>query len=402
MSPNILSEESNTSILENTTDNNTGGQSLETAISTESDDNSNGTDDVKNITESVKTPSEQKNTPQTTTTENKTITTQDKPLAAGEPVTYSLAAIKDAASRTYNWIVKNKRLPNYVTINSNKIDMSDFLYLLSKATTSINSGSKSNIEYLSLKDATIASGKYLSGSQIKKASYITIANSLNKYMETNKVAPSTSTTYLGKIKFQDLIYSFSSILSFQKTKNRMPNYVSVWSYRTAKTTSIYNLKPVTTTAAGSSGSTAAAGGENSSTDSSSISVLAKSITSKYSTTYNRAVAAYNWVRDNIDYEFYYNTKKGAAKTLSSRGGNCCDQAQLLAALYKALGIDYKFYHGSAKFTSGTTYGHVWLKVNVNGKWYNADTTSSRNSFGTIKNWDTSSLVLKGTYNVLPF
>ena len=43
--------------------------------------------------------------------------------------------------------------------------------------------------------------------------------------------------------------------------------------------------------------------------------LSKKLTSKYSTKLEKATAIFNYVRDNLDYSYYANSKKGAAKTL---------------------------------------------------------------------------------------
>ena len=48
---------------------------------------------------------------------------------------------------------------------------------------------------------------------------------------------------------------------------------------------------------------------------------------------------YHYVRDNISYEDYSNTRKGAYATLQQNKGNCCDQAHLLV-LYCVL-LEYQ-------------------------------------------------------------
>ncbi len=131
-----------------------------------------------------------------------------------------------------------------------------------------------------------------------------------------------------------------------------------------------------------------------------IKSLASKITKGKTTTYAKAVAIFNWVRDNLSYSFYYNTKKGAVGALNARTGNCVDTAHLVIALERAAGIPARYVHGSAKFRSGHVYGHVWAEVYVNGKWYKADGTSNKNSFGVVKNW--SSATIKGRYASLPF
>ena len=135
---------------------------------------------------------------------------------------------------------------------------------------------------------------------------------------------------------------------------------------------------------------------------SQIQALAKSITSSKTSTYDKAVAIFNWVRDNIGYSFYYNTKYGAVGTLNAKTGNCVDTAHLLIALERAAGIPARYEHVKAQFTSGTWYGHVIAQVWVNGKWYNADGTSSSNTFGVINNWNTATATYYGTYAELPF
>ncbi len=57
--------------------------------------------------------------------------------------------------------------------------------------------------------------------------------------------------------------------------------------------------------------------------------------------------------------------------------------------------------GFCTFSSGT-YGHVWAQIYVNGKWYNADATSTRNSLGVVNSWNTVTATILGVYVSLPF
>ncbi len=134
-------------------------------------------------------------------------------------------------------------------------------------------------------------------------------------------------------------------------------------------------------------------------DTSSVAALAKSL--KGSTVAITAVNLFNWVRDNIGYSFYYNTKYGAAGTLTHMTGNCCDTANLLVALARDDGITARYVHGYCDFSSGW-YGHVWAQLYVNGKWVTADATSYSNSLGVVKNWNTATATIYGVYNTLPF
>ncbi len=133
-----------------------------------------------------------------------------------------------------------------------------------------------------------------------------------------------------------------------------------------------------------------------------IVALAKSITKGSTSQYTSAVDIFNWVRDNINYSFYYNTQKGALGTLSSKSANCADTSHLMVALMRAAGIPARYEHINAQFSSGNWYGHVIAQVYVNGKWLIADGTSYRNSLGVVKNWNTSTFILEGVYRSLPF
>ena len=134
----------------------------------------------------------------------------------------------------------------------------------------------------------------------------------------------------------------------------------------------------------------------------SISELSQSLIKGLTSERAKATALYNYVRDYISYEFYYDTQKGAEGTLASGSGNCCDQAQLLVAMGRSVGMTVRFDTGYCTFSSGSTYGHVWTQFLIDGSWINADPTSTRNSFGVIVNWDTSSYTDRGTYDVLPY
>ena len=135
----------------------------------------------------------------------------------------------------------------------------------------------------------------------------------------------------------------------------------------------------------------------------SIRKLSKKLTSKYSTKLEKATAIFNYVRDNLAYSYYANSKKGAAKTLKTKRGNCCDHSSLIIALCRASKIPARYAHAKGcRFGSGFTTGHVWAQIYVNGRWYSADGTSYRNSLGHIKNWNTKSYKRLRTYRNIPF
>ena len=134
-----------------------------------------------------------------------------------------------------------------------------------------------------------------------------------------------------------------------------------------------------------------------------IRILSKQLTSKYSTKLEKATAIFNYVRDNLGYSYYANSKKGAAKTLKTKRGNCCDHTNLIVALCRASKIPARYAHAKGcRFGSGLTTGHVWAQIYVNGRWYSADGTSYRNRLGHISNCNTKSYRNLHIYRKIPF
>jgi len=61
---------------------------------------------------------------------------------------------------------------------------------------------------------------------------------------------------------------------------------------------------------------------------------------------NNPVKIYEWVRNNVEYEPYYGSLKGAQQTLMEKSGNDYDQASLLIALLRAANIPAKYVTGT--------------------------------------------------------
>jgi len=127
-------------------------------------------------------------------------------------------------------------------------------------------------------------------------------------------------------------------------------------------------------------------------NSASVNALSHSLTKGTSSQYTKGARVFNWVKSNVRYKFYYNTKHGAAGTLKYRSGNCADQAHLVVALSRSAGLPARYVHAKARFKNGHVYGHYWAQVKVNDKWVTADTTSKRNSFGAPRNWSSARIV----------
>ncbi|WP_141705222.1 transglutaminase family protein, partial [Methanobacterium sp. A39] len=302
--------------------------------------------------------------------------------------TFTTAQVNTAAASVKSYIETNNKLPNYVTIGSSQITMPQFLQLLVTGLLQINSGTNTAMVPGNIKAPTSPTGSYMYGN-VYKTEYLSIAQSIKSYINSNGIAPNYASSSLGNIQYESLIYSYSKILNYYKTNGALPAYVLVDSSvtNTSVPSELQQYLQATT---------------NCQVTNSQIQALAKSITSGKTSTYEKAVAIFNWVRDNTDYVFYSNSQQGAVTTLSKKSGNCCDLTHLLIALERAAGIPARYEHVNAKFSSGTWYGHVLAQVYVNGKWYSADASNNINTFGVIKNWDITTATIKGTYATLLF
>ena len=343
-------------------------------------------------------------------------------LAAGDgsPIILTQSQILLAANSVYNFILKNKKLPNYVTIAGNKFTMPEFLYMMSKTIVYKYNKIVSDITVKS----DVKNPKNPTGNNIKvkmsSKHYYKYANNIANFIEKNNIAPNFVTTSWGKSQYQTTIFAFSKLLSWSYfNKGTLPKSVSV---TVSKSHSMNKYLPSTEINPIDSGDSSKNkvpsiinnpyNGESlldflnpskncQSTDP-VIKSLATSITKNCKTEFEKATAIFNWVRDKVSYSFYYNTKKGAIQTLNTKNGNCVDQTHLLISLMRASGIAAKYVNGKATFTSGSTYGHVWAQVLIGDTWFVADTTSSKNSLGTINNWKTSTATIYGTYSSISF
>ena len=133
-----------------------------------------------------------------------------------------------------------------------------------------------------------------------------------------------------------------------------------------------------------------------------IKKLVKKLTKGLTNDVDKAKAIFNYVRDTLDYSYYYDTKYGSTGTLNHKKGNCVDHSHLLVAMYRTAGFNARYVHGTCRFSDGDVTGHVWVQVKIGKNWVCADAISYRNSLGKIKNWNTNHYKLHNKYSSLPF
>ena len=321
--------------------------------------------------------------------------------------TISISDIIAGASTVKSYYEKNKNVPTSVSAGGQTFTAPEFLYLMSQAIYQLGNSNYDDIAIIrGIANPESPFGDTLND-ELYKDDYLVVAKNLANYIIKHNQAPNYSSSAVGDIIYYEVIDTFSRILTFYgNNNNKLPNY-SMVVYGTSSSSS--SSSSVSITGAGlnekntlSDVSAYLKATDNCPITNSAIKSVVNSVTSGLTSVKDKAVAIFNYVRDQISYSYYYDTQKGAAKTLSSKSGNCVDQSHLLVSMYRTAGIAARYVHGTCKFSSGSTYGHVWVQVLVDGVWTCVDPTSSRNSFGVINNWNTGSFTLHSRYANLPF
>ncbi|MDD6776976.1 MAG: pseudomurein-binding repeat-containing protein [Methanobacteriaceae archaeon] len=331
---------------------------------------------------------------------NSSVTT---PIVTGDAI--AIDDILSGASNVKKFIADNGRLPNTVTVAGTTFSMAEFTYLMTQAIYHLGNSNNSNVIIISgVNEAeNPTSGDSINSVNLEMEKYITAAFNVGKYIKDNNQAPNYVTTDVGKICYDEYVDAFARVLAFYVTEGVMPNWVNI------NTASGSSSGSITATGTGLNEINTATdlskylvATTNCQVDNSRIKAIVDSVTAGLTSVKDKAVAIYNYVKDYIDYSFYYDTKHGAVGTLEVGSGNCVDQAHLLVAMLRTADIPARYVHGTCTFSSGSTYGHVWAQVLVDDMWYVIDPTSSSNSFGKIVNWYTSYYTIHTITNNIQF
>ncbi len=320
----------------------------------------------------------------------------------------SIKNIVTGATNLKKFYDSNGKLPNTVTTGGYTFTLPEFLYLMSQAIYQINSSNTNDIIVLSgVSTPSAPSGDTINSKKLYD--YVTVAKNVAVFISTNNYAPNYASSDVGKIIYSELVDAFSRVLYFYDTENRLPGYVTVTYASSSSSSSDSSSSSTTGTGSGlnekcteTSLTKYLKATTNCQVGASTIKNLVNKLTNGLTSDLAKAKAIFNYVRDHISYSFYYDTKYGATGTLSAGKGNCVDQSHLLVAMFRTAGFAARYVHGTCKFSSGSTYGHVWTQVLVDGQWYVADATSSKNSLGSVSNWNTKSFTLNGIYSSLSF
>ena len=340
-----------------------------------------------------------------------------------DPYKNSILNIEKAATNVRNYVDDYGKLPETVTVGSEKVTIEEFSYLMGEAIAALNKGSTGKVSVLSGIGSVNSTNTSLN-TKVFKAEYLDLANRVVSHINTNKVPAAEIEVYnsskakVGNANFDLYTYCFAKILNFYRTDGYLPNWCTFESDVFDDTSIIpsNDTSPGKVTTADSSDFKKGLNEKNTVSDLSqylkagghcalnqAIKNKAASLTKGLTTTAAKANAIFNYVRDGIEYSYYADSKKDASGTLSSGSANCCDQANLVVALCRAAGIPARYSHAQGcTFSSGLVTGHVWAQILVGDTWYAADATSSRNKLGDINNWNTNSYNTLKQYALIPF
>ena len=304
----------------------------------------------------------------------------------------------------------NKLNKSYVaTINGVDYSLDELAYMMSQAVVKINKGQASgNVNFKNLTGDYTSKGSSINGNLMKK-NYISLANTLISSVNKNNKLPTNISTSLGKIEANLYTFGLAKALQFYGEEKYLPKYLilktkfikgsssstltqnaKILNYKEAFNATEFE-KYLTT-----SGKSAL---------NSAIISKAKSLTSGLTSVKAKANAIFKYVRDEVSYSYYSDSKKGAAKTLSTKSANCCDKANLIVAMCRSVGIYARYSHAQGcTFSSGLVTGHVWAQIydTSSQTWYSADATSYRNSLGKINNWNVNKYSSAKNYVLIPF
>ncbi len=299
-----------------------------------------------------------------------------------------------SAANDVNWFIEaHAELPGIITVGGDPFTTAQYLFLLSQAIVNINAGDYSNL-YVS--DVNNPSNPGAAANMGYLGEYVNVAGTILSSMNQG-VTPNSVETSVGNVGYDGLVYAMTRVIVYYGLTNQLPSSVNVKSLKLYESQSVLD-KQNTISDLGPYLSSST----NCQVTNQAIVDKARELTYGLTNSYDKAVAIYNFVRDEVSYSFYYDTMYGAVGTLNARTGNCVDQAHLSVALYRAAGLPARYVHGTCVFSSGSTYGHVWAQVLLGDTWVVSDSTSTRNSFGVVVNWNNYNYALNGYYADLEF
>jgi uncharacterized repeat protein (TIGR01451 family) len=141
--------------------------------------------------------------------------------------TVTISQLTIAAYDVKIYYEHNNALPPNVTISDQTVvSNAQFLKLLTTATLNLNNGVTTPILVQNVNPPINPAGTFQAGN-IQESEYLSIAQSIQSFINSNGRAPNYATTSLGNIPFSKLVYMFSKVVNYYGLNNRLPNIVSI-------------------------------------------------------------------------------------------------------------------------------------------------------------------------------
>lgn len=293
---------------------------------------------------------------------------------------YTQSQYQDMAKRTLNYIQKYHKAPSYVSSAHGNVDYYNLIYLLSKITRYYENYGKMPSK-VSLVSQIPTTARLLSSSNVDKK-----IKSLSTQLKSTKKSISALIALMKKTKSTTTLKKFQTQyitlkLKYSKIYSNLKHYKQLRSSSWYIPSKMRKYLKETKYCQITNGN-----------------IVYVAMNLRGSNPYETGNNIFNWLRDNIDYSFYYRTKYSAKNTLKYRLGNCADQAHLIVAMARTSGLPARYVRGTCKFViSGHVYSHVWAQIWIKGRgWVTADTSSYLNSFGVIRSWNPKKSSISGT------
>jgi uncharacterized membrane protein required for colicin V production len=151
-------------------------------------------------------------------------------VSAANTTSVDTNSIVKSSDTVKNYVETKKTVPSTVTVANKKVTKEQYLYLLASSVTNLNKKTNKAVTVKTISKAPNPNENVKTGT-LSKSEYIKIAGKITSFVNTNNRLPNWVETSKGKMKPDNLIYTYSKILAFYKTNKRLPNTVSVkpWS-----------------------------------------------------------------------------------------------------------------------------------------------------------------------------
>ena len=158
----------------------------------------------------------------------------------GEIIIKTKNITQKKAKQIQKYIEKNKKLPNYCTINGDQYSIYTTSYLMSRL---IANTTKEKLEVVSIaKPSNMVSWK-VDKPKVMKTDYMDMIKRFNNYCKNNKRVPAYIVTkqYGIKIGFELFVYCLAKIIVFYEENGYLPNYC-MFEYPTNQNTQTSTIK----------------------------------------------------------------------------------------------------------------------------------------------------------------